>query len=165
MDGLIRLEQQQMAYLEEQFGSQMPRHILSNGWDYYSNRRVLTTEVIDGNSIYGAVNGSSVYAVVLDSDEFGYSKCTCDYEGYCKHMAAVYYQYCALIGMDPEEMYRHLISEGTIEQKRMKREMAAKRRRIMPGLLYGENGSARCTARCGSNASNRSIRCRQCCLK
>ncbi|MBJ6363795.1 SWIM zinc finger domain-containing protein [Paenibacillus sp. GCM10012307] len=127
MDRLIRLDQQQMAYLEEQFGSQMPRHILSNGWDYYCNRRVMTTEVIEGNSIYGAVNGSSVYAVVLHTDEFGYSKCTCEYAGYCKHMAAVFYQYCALIGLDSEEMYRHLVSEGTIEQKRMKRELAAKR--------------------------------------
>lgn len=125
MDGVIRLAGEQLAYLEEQFGALVPRHILSNGWDYYTNRRVLTLEVIDGNSIYGAVNGSSVYAVVLDSDEFSYSKCTCSYAGYCKHMAAVFYHYCALAGEDPEQMYRHLISEGTIAEKRVKREMAS----------------------------------------
>lgn len=125
MDGMIRLAGEQLAYLEEQFGALVPRHILSNGWDYYTNRRVLTLEVIDGNSIYGAVNGSSVYAVVLDSDEFSYSKCTCSYAGYCKHMAAVFYHYCALAGEDPEQMYRHLISEGTVAEKRIKREMAA----------------------------------------
>ncbi|GGF98385.1 SWIM zinc finger family protein [Paenibacillus abyssi] len=116
MDALIRLVNEQLAYLEQQFAALMPRHILSRGWDYYRSRKVTTVEVVEGNAIYGTVNGSGVYAVVLDADEFTYSKCTCPYQGYCKHMAAVFFHYSAMTGGDAETIYLRTTGEVTLTE-------------------------------------------------
>ncbi|XEC93345.1 SWIM zinc finger domain-containing protein [Paenibacillus tarimensis] len=126
MDALIRLADEQTDYLEKQIASFIPRHIISNGWEYYRTRKVFAVEVIEGNAIYGAVNGSAVYAVVLDADEFTYSRCTCPYHGYCKHLAAVYFQYIALSGEDAAAVYNRLTNDVvTVQAPTTKKEETA----------------------------------------
>jgi len=101
MCALVRLTEDRLAYLEQQIIRRVPAPAVSEGWEYYCGKRVFGAEVVDGNTIYGAVNGSRVYAVMLDSDDFSFAACTCDADGGCKHMAAVFFHYAHLIGEDP----------------------------------------------------------------
>jgi uncharacterized Zn finger protein len=102
MGALVPLAEERLAYLEEQITEKIPEPILTRGWNYFRENKVSVTEVMEGNSVYGAVNGSHVYAVVLDTDDFSFSTCNCPYNGYCKHMVAVFYQYCYTTGEDVE---------------------------------------------------------------
>ncbi|MBD2846465.1 SWIM zinc finger family protein [Paenibacillus sp. IB182496] len=113
MDTPIRLADERLVYLEEQMAVHLPRHIISRGWEYYRARKVLTFEVVDDRTVYGAVDGSKVYGVVLDADHYPYSRCSCPYEGYCKHMAAVFFAYAANAGEDAETIYLRATGDVT----------------------------------------------------
>ncbi|CAM3368321.1 SWIM zinc finger family protein [Paenibacillus lupini] len=80
--------------LEHSLGQHLHEDIIRRGWDYYRSGQVLNVKQADEDTLYGAVQGSDVYSVLLDSDQFRYSKCTCPFNDYCKHMAAVYFAYC-----------------------------------------------------------------------
>ncbi|GMK47761.1 hypothetical protein PghCCS26_48910 [Paenibacillus glycanilyticus] len=80
--------------LEHSLGQHLNEEIIRRGWDYYRSGQVLNVKQADEDTLYGAVQGSDVYSVLLDSDHFRYSKCTCPFNDYCKHMAAVYFAYC-----------------------------------------------------------------------
>ncbi|EXX89187.1 hypothetical protein BG53_00425 [Paenibacillus darwinianus] len=103
-----RLTDQQTDDLERELGKRAADPILRRGYDYYRERRVFVTEVVEGSTIYGAVNGSAVYAVTLDTDDFAYSTCTCPFTGYCKHMAAVFFQYMASAGEDADAAFMRM---------------------------------------------------------
>ncbi|HUC93743.1 MAG TPA: SWIM zinc finger family protein [Paenibacillus sp.] len=107
-----RLAEDQTDYLERELGTRAANQILRRGYEYYRDRRVFVTEVVEGNTVYGAVNGSAVYAVTLDTDDFAYSTCTCPFEDYCKHMAAVFFQYIASAGEDAEAAFQRMTGDG-----------------------------------------------------
>lgn len=72
-------------------------HILERGYGYYVDERVTDMKVSDG-MIIATVDGSSEYHVTIElsEDEIESLYCDCPYAldgNYCKHMAAVLYQY------------------------------------------------------------------------
>jgi hypothetical protein len=109
MSAYFLLDEERLRSMERKLSELMRLEVLERGWDYYRREKVLTVQVMDGSAIYGAVRGSDVYAVTLDADDFGFSTCTCPYGGYCKHMAAVFYAYCAYAGESPDEVYNRLL--------------------------------------------------------
>ncbi|MCF2943056.1 SWIM zinc finger family protein [Paenibacillus tarimensis] len=100
-----RLADEQVDFLQSAIATLIVPNIMERGWDYYRKRKVMVTEVVEGNAVYGAVSGESVYGVMLDADDFAYSTCTCPYKGYCKHMAAVFFHYYETTGGNPDAWY------------------------------------------------------------
>jgi uncharacterized Zn finger protein len=62
--------------------------ILERGWQYYHKDRIRHLTV-ENEAARAVVMGNSPYSVILRLDLFGMSECSCPYEGFCKHMAAV----------------------------------------------------------------------------
>ncbi|MDE5582720.1 MAG: SWIM zinc finger family protein [Ruminococcus sp.] len=70
--------------------------ILQRGRNYYKNGAVLSIEKIDENEYTAEVDGSEIYDVSVEMDDYGniYDiSCDCPYDmgAYCKHEAAVLY--------------------------------------------------------------------------
>lgn len=65
--------------------------ILRRGYDYYKNGCVKSVKELDG--IYRAVvDGTYKYHIVIDTNKERFDmSCSCPYDSYCKHMAAVLY--------------------------------------------------------------------------
>ncbi len=80
--------------LEQQIGEQISSTIVKRGWNYYRNGNVQKAEATMHHTLTGIVRGSDVYAIVIDAEHFKFSHCTCPFGGFCKHMAAVFFQYC-----------------------------------------------------------------------
>jgi hypothetical protein len=114
MSGFFQLDEQKLQAMESKLAGVMPLSMLEKGWDYYRREKVLNVQVMDGNAIYAAVRGTDVYAVTLDADDFAFSTCTCPYNGYCKHMAAVFYAYNNYIGASPDEVHNRLLYGGEL---------------------------------------------------
>ncbi|WP_219838361.1 SWIM zinc finger domain-containing protein [Paenibacillus sp. R14(2021)] len=109
MSTFFRLDDGRLQALEAALASSIPLDVLERGFDYYRREKVLSIQVMESSSIYGVVKGTAIYAVTLDSDDFGYSTCTCPAKGYCKHMAAVFYAYYAYAGLSPDEVHNRLL--------------------------------------------------------
>ncbi|BBH18728.1 hypothetical protein Back11_00730 [Paenibacillus baekrokdamisoli] len=116
MSTFFQLDEERLRGLEEKLASSMPLPMLERGWDYYRREKVLSVQVMDGTAIYGTVRETEIYAVTLDTDDFSFSTCTCAYNGYCKHMAAVFYSYCAYAGESPDEVHNRLLYGGELVQ-------------------------------------------------
>lgn len=110
----FQLDAERLQRMEGVLADRIPLHLLERGWDYYRRDKVLSVQVMNGSAIYGTVRGSAIYAVTLDGDEFSYSTCTCPYNGYCKHMAAVFFAYYNETGKSPDEVYNRLIYGGEL---------------------------------------------------
>ncbi|MFX3632591.1 MAG: SWIM zinc finger domain-containing protein [Candidatus Pristimantibacillus sp.] len=91
---MTSLDRKLQQALENSLGDNLDDVIIQRGWDYYRGGHVMNVKLADEDTLYGAVQGSDIYVVVLDAGQFRYSTCTCPYSGYCKHMAAVYFAYC-----------------------------------------------------------------------
>ncbi|WP_424768360.1 SWIM zinc finger family protein [Paenibacillus sp. sgz302251] len=91
----MRLNEKLYAAFEQQLNDHASIAILKRGWSYYTEGHVNSANAGGHENIYGVVQGSDLYAVILDGGHFRYSSCTCPYNGFCKHMAAVYFQYCS----------------------------------------------------------------------
>ncbi|MCR2804319.1 SWIM zinc finger family protein [Paenibacillus soyae] len=81
--------------LEKRIGAELTAPIVKRGYGYYQEGRVQSSQTTVHQTLMGVVRGSDLYAVVMDADHFGYSTCTCPFDGFCKHMAAVFFQYYA----------------------------------------------------------------------
>jgi hypothetical protein len=114
MSAYFLLDEERLRSMEQKIADVMRIETLERGWDYFRREKVLSVQVMDGSAIYGAVRGSDVYAVTLDADDFGFSTCTCPYNGYCKHMAAVFFAYCGYAGESPDEVYNRLLYGGAL---------------------------------------------------
>lgn len=91
----MRLEEKLHAALEQQLNNHVETTIVKRGWKYYEEGLVNSANAGSHDNLYGVVQGSDLYAVILDAGHLRYSSCTCPYSGFCKHMAAVYFQYCS----------------------------------------------------------------------
>lgn len=65
--------------------------ILNRGWDYFRGRAVSHLQK-DGHRAQAIVFGTKSYKVELDLNNFLASSCTCPYDDFCKHMAAVLFE-------------------------------------------------------------------------
>lgn len=81
--------------LERRIGTELAAPLIKRGYGYYQESRVQSSQTTVHQTLMGVVRGSDLYAVVMDADHFGYSTCTCPFDGFCKHMAAVFFQYYA----------------------------------------------------------------------
>ncbi|MCA0754847.1 hypothetical protein KP806_07275 [Paenibacillus sp. N4] len=89
----MQLSEKLEAAMEQQLQDQNAVTIIKRGWQYYAEGLVNSANAGGHDNIYGVVQGSDLYAVILDAGHFRYSSCTCPYPGFCKHMAAVYFLY------------------------------------------------------------------------
>jgi uncharacterized Zn finger protein len=117
-----RLMEQLGEALAQQLTEQDAAVILKRGWQYYTDGQVNSVNAGGHDQIYGVVQGSDLYAVILDGGQFRYSSCTCPYPGFCKHMAAVYLQYVQQQGghVQAERAYFRLLGlkmAGTLVSK------------------------------------------------
>ncbi|MGO4542564.1 SWIM zinc finger family protein [Paenibacillus sp. 2TAB19] len=81
--------------LEQELRDHIDASVLKRGWQYYVDGRVQNTRASEYDTLYGIVQGSDLYSVVMDASHFAYSSCTCPEDHYCKHMAAVLFQACS----------------------------------------------------------------------
>lgn len=89
------LDDRIMNALEGQLSDNIENTIIKRGWNYYKSGYVQNVKETTEGILTGIVRGSDLYAVVIDAEQFRYSKCTCPYGEFCKHMAAVYFYYLA----------------------------------------------------------------------
>ncbi|MHA6483261.1 SWIM zinc finger family protein [Paenibacillus sp. strain BS8-2] len=82
--------------LEKELKANMGSVVFKRGWSYYKEGRVRNVKDTTDDILTGIVQGTELYAVVIDTDQIRYSTCTCPVSKYCKHMAAVYFYYIAL---------------------------------------------------------------------
>lgn len=78
--------------------------ILNRGWGYYRGRAVSRLQM-EGHCARALVAGTKSYQVQLDFHNFPASACTCPYDDYCKHMAAVLFEIAAQ--MKPDMLAPH----------------------------------------------------------
>ncbi|MFD0586420.1 SWIM zinc finger domain-containing protein [Paenibacillus sp. GCM10027627] len=90
----MHLDHKLYAALERQIGQSIPIADIKRGWSYYKQGNVHRAEPTLQDTLTGIVKGEALYSVVMDSEHFAYSSCTCPDGGYCKHMAAVFFQFC-----------------------------------------------------------------------
>jgi len=108
----MRLDEKLHAAFEQQLSNHVSGTIIKRGWSYYKDGHVQNAQETVHDTLTGIVRGTDLYAVVMDAEHFGYSTCTCPFDGYCKHMVAVYFQYCAdALGGEPaaEQSYFRLL--------------------------------------------------------
>ncbi|CAM4069022.1 hypothetical protein L1N85_08610 [Paenibacillus alkaliterrae] len=89
----MRLSEKLEAALAQQLNDHGSIAVMKRGWQYYLDGHVNSANAGGHDNVYGVVQGSDLYAVILDAGQFRYSSCTCPVNGFCKHMAAVYFQY------------------------------------------------------------------------
>lgn len=86
----------------ERLGEEIRRHfelsVVEQGLEYQQKGYVYNTDVAADRTLVSKVQGGEVYSVKLDLDFFGLSECSCPYEGYCKHMAAVFFYAYSVYG-------------------------------------------------------------------
>ncbi len=73
------------------------KHILQRGFNYYLEGTVQSL-VKNTSSVFGVVRGNDLYSVDIEfeGEEVASMFCTCPYakeQDYCKHMAAVLFEY------------------------------------------------------------------------
>lgn len=79
--------------LEREIGDHISSAVVKRGWNYFILGQVQNAEVTVHDTLTGLVRGLDLYAVVVDAEHFRYSTCTCQDDGFCKHMAAAFFYY------------------------------------------------------------------------
>lgn len=98
-----RLNEQEMQVLWAEVSKYMTPVILERGLEYYQRGRVSNIQE-STEDILATVRGSEPYFVIIDKQEFrSGSRCSCPYESFCKHMAAVFFAVYEDFG-NPEEL-------------------------------------------------------------
>lgn len=71
------------------------RNSFWRGIEYFKNKKVLSSERIDDNTIKGKVSGTEMYEVLINLEHPKKSKCSCPFtkenSKICKHMVALYF--------------------------------------------------------------------------
>jgi uncharacterized Zn finger protein len=91
--------------------------ILERGWEYFHKGYVLYMELTDGIHLRAQVYGTKKYTVVLNLISFPKSECSCPFDGWCKHMAAVFFNAYSVHGR-PEMLLREMKSSLNASKKR-----------------------------------------------
>lgn len=91
----MRLDDKLYARLEQDIRERLAVSEIKRGWKDYTEGHADRVKEIASSTITGIVNGVELHAVVLDADHFRYSTCTCLHDGFCNHMAAVFFKYIA----------------------------------------------------------------------
>lgn len=118
---------------------EMERHfrpaIIHRGYEYTAQGMVLSVHADNGTLLaYVQGSGRNVYTVRLDAGYFGLSHCSCPYEGYCKHMSAVIFKVCTLVGLNLHSIAAEVLFSRDL-QGFAKREVAAGREKSLKQIL------------------------------
>jgi hypothetical protein len=100
--------------------------IIRRGYDYAVRGKVASI-LAENRVVRAYVHGSEgrMYTVKLDTEFFGISTCSCPFDGYCKHICAVVFQSCSLVGLTMDLVARELLHPTVARTAR--RETAAAR--------------------------------------
>ncbi|SDS08154.1 SWIM zinc finger [Paenibacillaceae bacterium GAS479] len=99
--------------LERKIADYTRKEIISRGWDYHSRGKVSPVKQA-GSLLLGVVSGSELYNVTLGS-RFEDNECTCPFNGWCKHMAAVYFAAIKQQGGQPERAMERMTGAGPVK--------------------------------------------------
>ncbi len=88
----MRVNKELYSIFEKEIREQLSLPELKRGWTVYIEGNVDDVKEVAHNTITAIVTGSDLNAVVMDFDQFHYTSCTCPYDGFCMHMAAVFFQ-------------------------------------------------------------------------
>lgn len=93
-----QISREELNKLGEEIRSHFELSAVERGLEYQQKGYVYNTEVLPNRTIVSKVQGSGVYDVKLDLDFFGLSECSCPFDGYCMHMAAVFFYAYSVYG-------------------------------------------------------------------
>ncbi|MDF2925574.1 MAG: hypothetical protein K0R57_4488 [Paenibacillaceae bacterium] len=85
----IKLPKNRIEFLAAGAEKRMKLAVLERGWEYYHRGLVDNVNLVQGYILQADVRGKEIFQVRLDLEQFERSECTCGFEGYCKHMAAL----------------------------------------------------------------------------
>ncbi|MNH95172.1 hypothetical protein D3C73_478070 [compost metagenome] len=102
----LQIPKSRMNYLIKQVQLHYDAVILEEGWEYYHKAKVHNLHLV-GGTVKASVQGTKPFNVVIDLEDFSSSKCTCADDGYCKHMAAVFFSLYVPFGR-PELLLQQL---------------------------------------------------------
>lgn len=92
----LKLPKNRIEFLAAGAERRMKLPVLERGWEYFHRGLVDHVNLVQGFILQAHVRGKETFRVSLDLEQFERSECTCGYEGYCKHMAAlIFYAYSA----------------------------------------------------------------------
>ncbi|RAV12484.1 SWIM zinc finger family protein [Paenibacillus contaminans] len=103
----LKLPVNRINYLADEIRSRFSPGVLERGWLYYHKGRVKELELEGGTELRARVRGSEWYRVVVNLESFARSTCECPADGWCQHIAAVFFQTYESHGR-PELMLRQL---------------------------------------------------------
>lgn len=122
---VVKLDTWRLSHLERQFAVNIANTVLKAGLSTKREGRVYSVEAADEKTIYGAVNGFTACAVVIDAADVEFSTCTCGAESFCKHIAAVFFAYCDTIGRPSDKVMQRMIQLKEAPEAEAQREEAA----------------------------------------
>lgn len=92
----IKLPKNRIEFLTAGAERRMKLAMVERGWEYYHRGLVDHVNLVQGYILQADVRGKETFRVNLDLETFERSDCSCSYEGYCQHMAAlIFYAYSA----------------------------------------------------------------------
>ncbi len=113
----LKIPINRMNYLIEAAQDYMEALTLEQGWEYYHKGYVLSMDITDGIHLQAEVYGTKKYIVKLNVEHFTRSQCSCPFDGWCKHMAAVFFTAYSAHGR-PEMLLREMKSSLHASKKR-----------------------------------------------
>ncbi|MBP1994847.1 SWIM zinc finger family protein [Paenibacillus eucommiae] len=119
MEQMVKLliPKNRMNYLIKQVQDRYDAVILEEGWDCYHKGRVTNVSLIGGR-VEALVKGTQNSKTVIDLEDFPDSECSCSHNGYCKHMAAVFFSLYSPYGR-PELILQQL-KQAILTRKKSK---------------------------------------------
>ncbi len=111
----LQIPKNRMNVLMKQVQLHYEALILERGWEYYHKGRVSDIELV-GLKIQALVKGTKTYEAVIDLEEFANSDCNCSSEGFCKHIAALFFSLYAPFGR-PELLLQQLKQAIMVRKK------------------------------------------------
>lgn len=105
--------------LERKISDYTRKEIIQRGWDYAAREHVSPVQMA-GSLLIGVVTGNELYKVRLGL-KFDDNDCNCPYNGWCKHMAAVYFAAIKQSGGKPERAMERLTGAGPVTVSRIEK--------------------------------------------
>lgn len=121
----IKLPKNRIEFLTAGAERRMRLAVVERGFEYYHRGLVDNITLVQGYILQADVRGKEIFRVKLDLEQFERSECTCSFEGYCQHMAALIFSaYSA--HTRPELLLMHL-KQAIATRRKAKSDLRAER--------------------------------------
>lgn len=114
----IKLPKNRIDFLAAGAERRMKLAVLERGWEYYHRGLVDNVTLVQGFILQSDVRGKETVRVSLDLEQFERSECTCAFEGYCKHMAALIF--CAYSAHGRPELLLMQLKQAIMTRRKAK---------------------------------------------